>query len=305
MTRLEIEAFLMIVKMGSISQAAQKLFITQPALSRRVAILEKELGYEVFIRSKGIRNVELTPAGQAFIPIAGRWMRIYQEALSLQEVNKQTPLRLGAVSSVGTYILPTVLQQYKQRQEGSRLEYRDYRSREAYEAIENGAVDLALITDVTYDKTVQAIPLFQEKMVLLTEKNNPLSKSISAEDLAAEQEVRLPWYPEYELWHDHLFGSKALNSVFMDQMYMLEYFLLTAGAWAIVPATAAISLQKRLPVKAVELKDGPPPRFVYCLSTYKSLGPQQLLFFTLLKKYLSKVRGVTVLKDIFQTGIKA
>jgi len=117
--------------------------------------------------------------------------------------------------------------------------------------------------------------------------------------------VRLPWYPEYELWHDHLFGSKALNSVFMDQMYMLEYFLLTAGAWAIVPATAAISLQKRLPVKAVELKDGPPPRFVYCLSTYKSLGPQQLLFFTLLKKYLSKVRGVTVLKDIFQTGIKA
>jgi len=304
MTRLEIEAFLMIVKMGSISQAAQKLFITQPALSRRVAILEKELGYEVFIRSKGIRNVELTPAGQAFIPIAGRWMRIYQEALSLQEVNKQTPLRLGAVSSVGTYILPTVLQQYKQRQEGSRLEYRDYRSREAYEAIENGAVDLALITDVTYDKTVQAIPLFQEKMVLLTEKNNPLSKSISAEDLAAEQEVRLPWYPEYELWHDHLFGSKALNSVFMDQMYMLEYFLLKAGAWAIVPVTAANVLKKRMAVKVLELKNGPPDRLVFCLSTYKALGQQHEQFLQLLLENLAKVKGVTVFKNAISTGIR-
>ena len=304
MTRLEIEAFLMIVKMGSISQAAQKLFITQPALSRRVAALEEELGYAVFIRAKGIRNVELTPAGQAFIPIAQRWMRIYQEALSLQEVNKQNPLRIGAVSSVGTYILPTVLQEFLALHKAGRIEYRDYRSAEAYEAIENGAVDLALITDITYDKNVQAMPLFREKMVLITEKTNPLPNNMKAENLDAVKEVRLPWYPEYELWHDHLFGSKLQMTVFMDQMYMLEYFLLKAGAWAIVPVTAANVLKKRMAVKVLELKNGPPDRLVFCLSTYKALGQQHEQFLQLLLENLAKVKGVTVFKNAISTGIR-
>jgi len=302
MTRLEIEAFLLIVKMGSISQAAQKMFITQPALSRRVAILEAELGYEVFIRAKGIRNVELTPAGQAFIPIAQKWMRVYQEALDLQEVNKLVPLRIGAVSSVGTYILPEVLQEYKRRSKDSRLEYRDYRSLEAYAAIENGFVDLAIISDVTYDKNVQTRLLFQEKMVLIAGKTGSLPKQVKAEDLDATREIRLPWYPEYELWHDHLFGSKAQTSVLLDQMYMLEYFILNKGVWAIVPSTAAISLQKKLPVQVVELKNGPPERSIYCLSNYQALGKQHELFFKLLRQAISHVTGISIANATFPAG---
>ena len=67
MTEREIEAFLTIVRTGSISAAAEVLYVTQPALSRRIRALEQELGYQLFIRKKGLRNVGLTAEVKAFI----------------------------------------------------------------------------------------------------------------------------------------------------------------------------------------------------------------------------------------------
>lgn len=71
MTNLEIEAFLAVVRLGSITAAAQAIFITQPALSRRLQTLEEELGYPLFRRGKGQRNIQLTEEGKAFV----RWQR--------------------------------------------------------------------------------------------------------------------------------------------------------------------------------------------------------------------------------------
>lgn len=66
MTRSEIDAFFAIVKTGNMTAAANSLFITQPALSRRIQALENELGYPLFIRGKGIRSNELTLQGEHF-----------------------------------------------------------------------------------------------------------------------------------------------------------------------------------------------------------------------------------------------
>lgn len=57
MTKLEIAAFLAIVEHGSISATAEQIFVTQPALSRRIQALEKELGYRLFERDKGMRAI--------------------------------------------------------------------------------------------------------------------------------------------------------------------------------------------------------------------------------------------------------
>ena len=73
MTFLEIEAFLKIAQCGSFSAAAEKLYITQPALGRRIRALEEELGYSLFIRNKGVRHVELTGESLCWncTPLAG------------------------------------------------------------------------------------------------------------------------------------------------------------------------------------------------------------------------------------------
>ena len=84
MTQSELEAFLAVVRCGTVSGAAQQLFITQPALSRRLGVLEEELGYPLLQRGRGRRSVELTAQGRAFVPVAEKWLAIWQEAKDLK-----------------------------------------------------------------------------------------------------------------------------------------------------------------------------------------------------------------------------
>ena len=70
MTYQDIHTFLTIASSSSHSKAAESLFVSQPALSHRLSALEDELGTELIIRRKGSRTLELTDAGQRFVPIA-------------------------------------------------------------------------------------------------------------------------------------------------------------------------------------------------------------------------------------------
>ena len=79
MTELEIDAFLNVIKHGSITKAAEVLYISQPALSRRIKSLENELQYKLFIRQNGVRHIELTPQGEAFVLITEKWKELLLE----------------------------------------------------------------------------------------------------------------------------------------------------------------------------------------------------------------------------------
>ena len=100
MTEREIDAFLTIVRTGSISAAVQKLYVTQPALSRRIRALEQELGYGLMIRRKGVRNIELTAEGKAFIPLAEKWKSVWNESRDLKEIDRSRTFHIGSVGSV-------------------------------------------------------------------------------------------------------------------------------------------------------------------------------------------------------------
>ena len=65
-----IEAFLAVIRTGSLTEAARQLHLTQPTLSHRLQTLEAELGATLLIRGKGQRRIELTDAGRDFVPLA-------------------------------------------------------------------------------------------------------------------------------------------------------------------------------------------------------------------------------------------
>ena len=70
MTQQTIEAFLAVVRTGSLSGAAQSLYITQPAVSRHLRALERELDCTLLLRQRGRRQVELTEQGRDFVRVA-------------------------------------------------------------------------------------------------------------------------------------------------------------------------------------------------------------------------------------------
>ena len=67
-----IHTFLRVAYCGSLTQAANELFVSQPTVTARLQQLEEEVGAVLIRRGKGVRALELTPQGKAFLPLAER-----------------------------------------------------------------------------------------------------------------------------------------------------------------------------------------------------------------------------------------
>lgn len=268
MTEQDVETFLAVVRWGSISAAAEAMFITQPAVSRHIRELERELGCPLVRRSKGRRHIELTEQGERFIATARKWRELWRETRELAAGEQKTQLRLISVGSVSTYLLPPVFKSFLQQNDGCTICFNYQHSLEAYRCMDRGEADLALISDDMYLKGIETVPAFREPMVLLTPKQAGYAEELHPSELDPRLEIRLPWNPEYDLWHDFWFNPSIRPRATLDQMSLLEDFFSWGDSWAVMPLSAARSIARTQDVVFNRLHDGPPARIIYYL-----LGP--------------------------------
>ncbi|RJW39229.1 LysR family transcriptional regulator [Clostridiales bacterium TF09-2AC] len=272
MTQQGIEVFLAVAKTGSISAAAQALYITQPAVSRHLRSLEADLDCTLFIRGRGKRQVELTPQGRDFIPVAEKWRLLWQEAKEATNPSRTRVLRVASVGSLSTYLLPPVFRTFLAH--GRNITFHNYHSREAYDYIAQGLVDIALISDHMYHPQVETVPAFRSHMTLVTGPGLPWPDRVHPSQLDPAKELRMPWNPEYDLWHSFWFSTAAVSRATLDQMSLLEEFFSWqdgwADSWAIVPAVAAVPLSQKLGLTIRALDNGPADETIYYLQ-----GPQR------------------------------
>ena len=113
--------------------------------------------------------------------------------------------------------------------------------------------------------------------------------------LNGRDEIRLPWNPEYDLWHDFWFPPTLSPRVLLDQMSLLEYFLRREDLWAFLPVSAAERMRSIPGVRIRRLQEGPPERFIYYLVKQTDLSPAMSLFLKLLDEELRTVPGITSL----------
>lgn len=113
MQLVQIESFLEVARRGSVSRAAEKLFVTQPSLTARLIALERELGEPLFVRAR--QGMRLTDAGRAFLPYAERAIQSLRDGRdALVEVREggAGQLLLAAAPAVSTYLLPPLLERF-------------------------------------------------------------------------------------------------------------------------------------------------------------------------------------------------
>ncbi|OIK17253.1 hypothetical protein BIV60_00075 [Bacillus sp. MUM 116] len=104
----QLHYFVTTVEAGSVTQAAKTLFISQPALSKQLSLLEKELNCELFQRKT--TGIELTKAGKFFYDKAGVIMREAESlAKSMEAFSQKDKIKIGALPSIGSYFLPSVI----------------------------------------------------------------------------------------------------------------------------------------------------------------------------------------------------
>lgn len=296
LTQLEIEAFLNIVKYGSITKAAEVLYISQPALSRRIKSLENELQYELFIRQKGIRNVILTPQGEAFIPIAEKWQQLWLETKEIKTLPKNTVFHIAAIDSINTYILPKVYKSFVEENHQIHLVIHSLHSDDCYKYVENKIVNLGFISDDMYSKDVKTIPIFSEKMCFICHKQDNYPKFVHPSKLDCKLEIRLPWNPEFDKWHNYWFGPLSKSLIIVDKMSLLDNFLQIKNSWAIVPLSIGYWLaQNNNNLEIHEIDDGPPERIYYYIQHMDYHSKYIDIFLHILQDHLNSIPGVVCL----------
>lgn len=294
MTFLEIEAFLKIVQCGSFSAAAEKLYITQPALGRRIRALEEELGYSLFIRNKGVRHVELTKQGQAFIGIAHRWQALWNETQEEALLGNEKSFYVASVGSLMAFMLPTVFQTFMKENPECSLHVTTLHSVDAYGYVSNKTVDIAFITDPMYSSQVKTNILFEEELCLVVGKDLHLPKKLEISALNPRLEIRTVWDRNFASWHDYYFGSSAVPRIYLDEMGFLQYFTQNGDNWAFLPVSIARNMVKNSPVSIHELDIKPPNRTLYYLHRVQDESPYQEYLLNLCRQKLAQEEGITL-----------
>lgn len=156
--------------------------------------------------------------------------------------------------------------------------------------------DLALISNHRYAKDVITLPAFREPFVLLCGADCKVGKAPNPTQLNPANEVRLPWSPEYDIWHERWFDASIEPNVTLDHMPLLKDFL-TGENWAVVPLTVARRMENSR-IFSYPLRQGPEERIIYYLVPQRPKeGPihdflkllhQELLLFAGVESFLAK-----------------
>lgn len=294
MTFLEIEAFLNIIQHGSFSAAAEKLYITQPALGRRIRALEEELGYTLFVRNKGVRHVELTRQGQAFVGFAHRWQALWNETQEAALLGNEKSFYVASVGSLLAFMLPTVFQTFMKENPECSLHVTTLHSADAYGYVINKTADIAFITDPMYSSQVKTEILFEEELCLVVGNDLKLPSKLKLNELDPRHEIRTQWDHNFDAWHNYFFGSSAVPRVYLDEMGFLQYFTQSGDTWAFLPVSIARTMVKNSPVSIHELDIKPPNRTLYYLHRVQDASPYQEQLLTLCKQKLAQEDGITI-----------
>lgn len=142
-----LQAFVAVARSGSFSTAAESLYLTQPAVSKRIAVLEDQLGVRLFDRVG--RRVGLTEAGEVLLP---RARRLLEQADDLTRVlgnlagEIRGTLSMATSHHIGLHRLPPVLRDYTRRYPDVRLDIHFMDSETACRAVQTGDLQLAIVT---------------------------------------------------------------------------------------------------------------------------------------------------------------
>lgn len=171
----QLTYFLAAVQTQNFRKAAELCLVAQPALSRQIAALERELGLELFKRAR--QRVSLTPAGREFAAYAQQALERLQEGqqaiASILEGQEGTVL-LGCIEPLATAFLASYFRAFQQRYPRIRLSVRVSRTDDVLNMVEHAEVDLGLIFHPTVQREVLVVKeLFRQPLQLLVPDGHP------------------------------------------------------------------------------------------------------------------------------------
>ena len=255
-----IRAFLMVAETGSFSRAADKLFITQPAISKRISTMEFSLDCQLFDRLG--KSVQLTQAGKALIPSYQRIMAEISEAeriISTLRTEVSGHLRFGTSHHIGLHRLPPILRQYTRQYPEVELDIQFMDSEQAAALILKGDIEIALITlPDAIDKPFSTIPVWSDSMEVVVANDHALAKfkTVTTKQLT-DYGVLLQSHSTHT--RDIVVQALKLDEnikVIMESNYLetIKAMIQNGLGWGVLPESMIDNSLHRLKIKGVKME---------------------------------------------------
>lgn len=259
-----ISAFLAVAETGGVGRAANRLRRSQPAISRRIKLLEDELGAPLFERTRG--GAALTEAGEAFLPFAEAALAAMRDgAAAVRELRRadRGVVSLALVGTLAETTLVAQLRRFVRRHRNVRLELRTANSREVSRLVRRGeaALGLRYFEDASPELLCERVS--EERLVVACAADHPLAGRRLREPsaLAGERWVGFPAARGERDSHGHLLqrtllaaGLEATEIVAIDSLTAQKRLVEAGFGVALLPESA---IQEELRLGALRLIHAP------------------------------------------------
>lgn len=188
MTLRHLRIFCAVLEQGSMSAAAQSLFMTQPSVSQAIRELEQHYGCVLFERMG--RRLAVTPAGERLYPRARALVEQFEELEQAQSREGQRQLlRIGANLTVGSALLHDYLARLEQRCPGAEIQVYVSRSADLIQRLNENRLDLALTEALSDQPDYFQIPFCQDRILAAAHPEHPVFQleRVTPEALAAQR----------------------------------------------------------------------------------------------------------------------
>lgn len=257
---------LTILREGSFTAAAKKLYVSQPSLSQTVKQIEKNLGASIFDRSG--ERLRLTYAGQKYVEAMQQVMMINTNLINEIEAMKEEThgrMRLGISVQRGMNLLPHVIPRFTAMYPHVKLELEEHGSDTLERLVMEGACDIALVTTSPKANNLEYILIENEQLVLMADLNTEIAGrlreglEIDISEAADEKFVSLRPGHSVRVIQDRLFTLHHINPPILLETNSLEaakHIAARSRAVMICPmvyiagSKTLMELTKRFPIRS-------------------------------------------------------
>lgn len=254
-------AFVAVADTGSFSSAAERLFVTQPAISKRVSALEIELDSQLFDRIG--RKVTLTEAGTAFLSRARNILhQIEDSKREIQNLSGHIAgkLSIGTSHHIGLHRLPPILRAFTHAYPEVELDLHFMDSEEACHAVEHGDLEMGIVTlPLEPAKILHTTQIWPDPLDIIVNQSHPLARlnKITPKQLAKHSAI-LPTRGTYtrQIFEHTMRKHKLELKIGLSTNYLetIKMMVSVGLGWSVLPRSMVNKELKTLKIDGIKLE---------------------------------------------------
>jgi DNA-binding transcriptional LysR family regulator len=232
----QLRAFVQTVKLGTLTRAAEALYLSQPSVSLQLQALERELGVQLLERSR--RRINLTDAGEALYelarPLIEGWETLDRDFQAKVKGLHAGRLTIAAGTSTIQYLLPELVRRYRERFPAVQLQLANVTGRDGMAMLREDKADFAVGSMLDVPNDIAWAPVYQYDPMLIMPPDHPLAKkdNIVLEDLSPYGLILPP---------QRLSTYRLVDLVFQQRQVPYKVAL-EVGGWDVIKEYVAMGL---------------------------------------------------------------